>query len=182
MADYRCPYGYGWCEVPYKDCPHWQGTFCELEVGVREDGWLQGRKRDEILPIYGINGNNAIPYNRRRILHKCFYGTMHRGTLRCVQTEWRWKGLLCKVGQRSDIWGDCGWLNWNRARSAAVEHKSDIPEMEVGIWATPQIYSWEANPDLLCAWNAKLWHREIPVCAERLISGTAVPERRTSMG
>nr|DAH30815.1 MAG TPA: hypothetical protein [Bacteriophage sp.] len=34
---------------------------------------------------------------------RCFYGTMHRGTLRCVQTEWRWKGLLCKVGQRSDI-------------------------------------------------------------------------------
>ena len=32
MADYRCPYGYGWCEVPYKDCPHWQGTFCELDV------------------------------------------------------------------------------------------------------------------------------------------------------
>ena len=38
MADYRCQYGYGWCEVPYKDCPHWQGTFCELDVEVREDG------------------------------------------------------------------------------------------------------------------------------------------------
>ena len=25
-------------EVPYKDCPHWQGTFCELDVEVREDG------------------------------------------------------------------------------------------------------------------------------------------------
>ena len=35
MADYRCPYGYGWCEVPYKDCPHWQGTFCELDVEAR---------------------------------------------------------------------------------------------------------------------------------------------------
>lgn len=39
MADYRCPYGYGWCEVPYKDCPHWQGTFCELDVEVREDAF-----------------------------------------------------------------------------------------------------------------------------------------------
>lgn len=38
MADYRCPYGYGRCEVPYKDCPHWQGTFCELDVEAREDG------------------------------------------------------------------------------------------------------------------------------------------------
>ena len=35
MADYRCPYRYGWCEVPYKDCPHWQGTFCELDVEAR---------------------------------------------------------------------------------------------------------------------------------------------------
>ena len=29
---------YGWCEAPYKDCPHWQGTFCELDVEAREDG------------------------------------------------------------------------------------------------------------------------------------------------
>lgn len=30
----RCKVG----EVPYKDRPHWQGTFCELDVEVREDG------------------------------------------------------------------------------------------------------------------------------------------------
>ena len=42
MADYRCPYGYGWCEVPYKDCPHWQGTFCELDV--------EAEKMDELKP------------------------------------------------------------------------------------------------------------------------------------
>lgn len=32
MADFYCPYGYGWCETPLKDCPHWQGTFCELDL------------------------------------------------------------------------------------------------------------------------------------------------------
>ena len=42
MADYHCPYGYGWCEVPYKDCPHWQGTFCELDV--------EAEKMDKLKP------------------------------------------------------------------------------------------------------------------------------------
>lgn len=42
MVDYRCPYGYGLCEVPLKDCPHWQGTFCELDrwaVDIWEPKW-----------------------------------------------------------------------------------------------------------------------------------------------
>ena len=52
MADYRCPYGYGWCEVPYKDCPHWQGTFCELDV--------EAEKMDELKPCPFCGGEVSI--------------------------------------------------------------------------------------------------------------------------
>ena len=52
MADYRCPYGYGWCEVPYKDCPHWQGTFCELDV--------EAEKMDELKPCPFCGGKVSI--------------------------------------------------------------------------------------------------------------------------
>ena len=52
MADYRCPYGYGWCEVPYKDCPHWQGTFCELDV--------KAEKMDELKPCPFCGGEAAF--------------------------------------------------------------------------------------------------------------------------
>ena len=26
-----CGYGYGECKAPDTQCPHWQGTFCELD-------------------------------------------------------------------------------------------------------------------------------------------------------
>ena len=52
MADYRCPYGYGWCEVPYKDCPHWQGTFCELDV--------EARRMNELKPCPFCGGKVSI--------------------------------------------------------------------------------------------------------------------------
>lgn len=26
-----CGYGYGHCTAPDTQCPHWQGTFCELD-------------------------------------------------------------------------------------------------------------------------------------------------------
>lgn len=26
-----CDYGYRYCTAPDTDCPHWQGTFCELD-------------------------------------------------------------------------------------------------------------------------------------------------------
>lgn len=54
MADYRCPYGYGWCEVPYKDCPYWQGTFCELDV--------EAEKMDELKPCPFCGGRAQIRY------------------------------------------------------------------------------------------------------------------------
>ena len=52
MADYHCPYGYGWCEVPYKDCPHWQGTFCELDV--------EAEKMDELKPCPFCGGKVSL--------------------------------------------------------------------------------------------------------------------------
>ncbi len=27
-----CDYGYGYCTAPDTICPHWQGTFCELDL------------------------------------------------------------------------------------------------------------------------------------------------------
>ena len=27
----RCNHGYGYCTAPDTNCPHWQGTFCELD-------------------------------------------------------------------------------------------------------------------------------------------------------
>ena len=27
-----CDYGYGYCTAPDTTCPHWQGTFCELDL------------------------------------------------------------------------------------------------------------------------------------------------------
>lgn len=28
----NCEYGYGLCTAPDTRCPHWQGTFCELDT------------------------------------------------------------------------------------------------------------------------------------------------------
>lgn len=30
--DNSCDYGYGPCTAPDTLCPHWQGTFCELDI------------------------------------------------------------------------------------------------------------------------------------------------------
>lgn len=30
----RCDYGYGHCTAPDTKCPHWQGTFCELDMNL----------------------------------------------------------------------------------------------------------------------------------------------------
>ena len=30
----RCNYGYGYCTAPDTNCPHWQGTFCELDLSL----------------------------------------------------------------------------------------------------------------------------------------------------
>lgn len=27
-----CEHGYGRCTAPDTNCPHWQGTFCELDL------------------------------------------------------------------------------------------------------------------------------------------------------
>lgn len=27
----NCEYGYGLCTAPDAQCPHWQGTFCDLD-------------------------------------------------------------------------------------------------------------------------------------------------------
>nr|DAV02809.1 MAG TPA: hypothetical protein [Bacteriophage sp.] len=32
MTNYICPYEDRKCEVPFKNCPHWQGTFCEFDL------------------------------------------------------------------------------------------------------------------------------------------------------
>lgn len=29
---YKCEYGHGLCKAPETQCPHWQGTFCEMDV------------------------------------------------------------------------------------------------------------------------------------------------------
>lgn len=29
-----CGYGHGECKAPDTQCPHWQGTFCELDQGL----------------------------------------------------------------------------------------------------------------------------------------------------
>lgn len=32
-----CPYDHGICKAPDTTCPHWMGTFCELDMqGARE--------------------------------------------------------------------------------------------------------------------------------------------------
>lgn len=32
-----CPYDHGICKAPDTICPHWMGTFCELDMqGARE--------------------------------------------------------------------------------------------------------------------------------------------------
>ena len=30
-----CEYGHGECKAPETQCPHWQGTFCELDMVTR---------------------------------------------------------------------------------------------------------------------------------------------------
>lgn len=47
-----CDYGYGYCAAPDTICPHWQGTFCELDY----------------------NRVGRIPENEvKRNCHKCVY-------------------------------------------------------------------------------------------------------------
>lgn len=29
-----CEYGFGICNAPNTTCPHWQGTFCELDLSL----------------------------------------------------------------------------------------------------------------------------------------------------
>lgn len=31
MNDYICEYGHGICKAPDTNCPHWIGTYCELD-------------------------------------------------------------------------------------------------------------------------------------------------------
>lgn len=31
-----CNYGYGYCTAPDTICPHWQGTFCELDSSLAQ--------------------------------------------------------------------------------------------------------------------------------------------------
>lgn len=49
-----CDWGHGWCTAPETNCPHWIGTFCELDeafynsenvpehIGKRTRGNLKG--------------------------------------------------------------------------------------------------------------------------------------------
>lgn len=32
-----CKYGHGHCTAPDTTCPHWQGTFCELDYNEKDD-------------------------------------------------------------------------------------------------------------------------------------------------
>jgi hypothetical protein len=32
----KCNYGYGYCAAPDTICPHWQGTFCELDLRLAQ--------------------------------------------------------------------------------------------------------------------------------------------------
>lgn len=32
----KCNYGYGYCTAPDTICPHWQGTFCELDLNLAQ--------------------------------------------------------------------------------------------------------------------------------------------------
>ena len=32
----RCNYGYGYCTAPDTTCPHWQVTFCELDLSLAQ--------------------------------------------------------------------------------------------------------------------------------------------------
>lgn len=51
MADYRCPYKVKWCEVSFKDCPHWKDIFCEL---IAKE-WNKMKKSDFIFSHVDIN-------------------------------------------------------------------------------------------------------------------------------
>lgn len=31
-----CDYGHGYCTAPDTICPHWQGTFCELDWSLEQ--------------------------------------------------------------------------------------------------------------------------------------------------
>lgn len=31
-----CDHGHGSCTAPDTDCPHWQGTFCELDLSLAQ--------------------------------------------------------------------------------------------------------------------------------------------------
>lgn len=49
INNYFCEYGYGRCFAPSTECPHWQGTFCELDVERKElkNGKLFDAKRSK---------------------------------------------------------------------------------------------------------------------------------------
>ncbi len=44
MSKNLCKYGHGCCTAPDTNCPHWQGTFCELDYNDKDDREIRLQK------------------------------------------------------------------------------------------------------------------------------------------
>ena len=79
-----CEYGHGVCKVPEGNCPHWQGTFCELDMMSRVIDSFDKvvKEHPEIIEKVAAKyceqfaDVKDIPYGDKAIMrdcHKCVY-------------------------------------------------------------------------------------------------------------
>lgn len=61
-----CDYGYGYCIAPDTICPHWQGTFCELDLSMVQ---LASHYTPKAKPNFII----CDEVETKRNCHKCVY-------------------------------------------------------------------------------------------------------------
>lgn len=90
-----CEYGYGLCTAPDTQCPHWQGTFCELDMMTRViDSFDKIVKEhpeiiEKVAAKYCEQFANVkdIPYGNKAIMrdcHRCVYEVgCHENPLGC---------------------------------------------------------------------------------------------------
>lgn len=93
-----CGYGHGVCKAPDTQCPHWQGTFCELDMMTRVIDKFDKEVREhpeiveKVVSKYcgqSVNveaitlGDKAIMRDCHKCVYEGAYGGCHESPLGC---------------------------------------------------------------------------------------------------
>ena len=93
-----CGYGHGECKAPDTQCPHWQGTFCELDMmakvidkfdkDVREHPEIiekvASKYCGQLVNVEAVTlGDKAIMRDCHKCVYEGAYGGCHESPLGC---------------------------------------------------------------------------------------------------